>query len=78
MSDSINDYEDIPPEDMTLYFSDLCMLREEGDMNMMSAPRWLMDIHDLPKQQAFFVFKEWAKSMGENDESRKVQRTYRH
>ena len=57
MSDSINDYEDIPPEDMTLYFSDLCMLREEGDINMMAAPRWLMDIHDLPKQQAFFVFK---------------------
>ena len=54
------------------------MLREEGDINMMAAPRWLMDIHDLPKQQAFFVFKEWAKSMGENDESRKVQRTYRH
>ena len=42
MSDSIDDYEDIPPEDMTLYFSDLCMLREEGEMNMMSAPRWLV------------------------------------
>jgi len=77
MSDTI-EYEDIPPEDMTLYFSELCLLREEGEMNMILAPRWLMDNYDLPKQQAFFVFKEWAVSMGGKDESSNVRRPHCH
>lgn len=49
--------------ELTHYFSDLCLLREEGTMNMIHAPQWLRDNYCFSRAEAKYVFKEWVKSL---------------
>jgi hypothetical protein len=53
----------ISESELTLYFSDLCVLREEGTMNMIHAPQWLRDNYCFSRAEAKYVFKEWVKSL---------------
>ena len=49
--------------ELTHYFSDLCLLREEGEINMLQAPSWLRDNYYLTKAESIYIFKEWVKSL---------------
>lgn len=47
-------------DDMSLFFTDLNLLRESGTMNMFGAPRWLRDNYELSREEANYVFKQWT------------------
>ena len=45
------------------YFATLNELREQGDINMMSAPRVLRELYALERDEAYDIFKAWTKSL---------------
>ena len=48
------------------YFATLNELREQGDINMMSAPRVLRELYALERDEAYDIFKAWTKSLRQN------------
>ena len=48
------------------YFATLNELREQGDINMMSAPRVLRELYALERDEAYDIFKAWTKSLKQN------------
>ena len=45
------------------YFATLNELREQGDINMMSAPSMLRELYALERNEAYDIFKAWIKSL---------------
>ena len=45
------------------YFAKLNELREQGDINMMSAPSVLRKMYGLNRDTAYDIFKAWTKSL---------------
>ena len=48
------------------YFATLNELREQGDINMMSAPSLLRELYGFERDEAFKIFKAWIKSLRQN------------
>ena len=45
------------------YFATLNELREQGEINMMSAPSMLRELYALERDEAYDIFKAWTKSI---------------
>ena len=45
------------------YFVTLNELREQGEINMMSAPSLLRKMNGLERHEAYDIFKAWTKSL---------------
>lgn len=45
------------------YFVTLNELREQGEINMMSAPSLLRKMYGLERHEAYDIFKAWTKSL---------------
>ena len=45
------------------YFATLNELREQGEINMMSAPSLLRKMYGLERHEAYDIFKAWTKSL---------------
>tara|TARA_R110002020_G_scaffold11583_2_gene43391 strand:+ start:1579 stop:1929 length:351 start_codon:yes stop_codon:yes gene_type:complete len=48
--------------DYAHYFATLNELREQGEINMMSAPSMLRESYDLERDEAYNIFKAWTES----------------
>ena len=48
------------------YFAKLNELREQGEVNMMSAPSLLRELYGLERAEAYDIFKAWTKSIRQN------------
>ena len=53
-------------KDYEHYFATLNELREQGDINMMSAPSVLRKKYGLNRDTAYDIFKAWTKSLRQN------------
>ena len=53
-------------KDYEHYFATLNELREQGDINMMSAPSVLRELYALERAEAYDIFKAWTKSLRQN------------
>ena len=49
------------------YFATLNELREQGEINMMSAPSVLRNMFGLERDEAYDIFKAWTKSIRKNN-----------
>ena len=49
--------------DYAHYFATLNELREQGEINMMSAPSVLRELYALERAEAYDIFKAWTKSL---------------
>ena len=53
-------------ENYEQYFATLNELREQGEVNMMSAPSLLREMYGLERSEAYDIFKAWTKSIRQN------------
>ena len=50
-------------ENYELYFATLNELRQQGEVNMMSAPSMLREMYGFERTKAYEIFKAWTKSL---------------
>jgi hypothetical protein len=53
----------IDTHELNEWYQELTALRDSGDINMMGAPRWLVDNFDMSKSTAQAIFKSWSESL---------------